>query len=195
MAMGGRAITVMMLAAAVCGLASRVEAAEPAVRHVSHATAGHVVMPHPNACVGCDDEKGWCAELWEKFRPGHRDRYVTRQNTRHLNHPECPPWCMENFGHYQTCWRRFPEHTLGCRYCDVGSPPPPAAPIPAMPLPVMAPPAPPSLPPAELQPIPPMNDDFPPLEPETVKSHPVITPTSGVARWKDPEWKAGLRSR
>jgi len=194
MAMGGRRFLALM-ATAISGVAG---AAEPA----SYAAAGHVVMPHPNACANCNEEKSHAEKLWDKLRPGHRDRYVTRQHTRHLNHPECPPYCMENFGYYQTCWRRFPEQTLGCRYCwDGGSPPLPAAPlpVPVAPAPIapapapVTPPALPSPPPSELKTIPPLEYDTPPAaEPEVEEVKPTITPTA--AWWKDPEWQAGVRS-
>lgn len=200
MATGGRKVALLLFAIAACGTGSQVFAAEQTVRHVSYGQAGHVVMPHPNACACCNEEKGFCEGLWEKLRPGHRDRYVTRQHTRHLNHPECPPWCMESYGYYQTCWRRFPEHTLGCRPCwDTGSPPPPASPVPAMPYtPQAAPPAPPSLPPVELKPVPPMEyetlpipNPVPEIEPEVEDPSPITQ--TGAVNWNDPAWKAGLR--
>ena len=197
MAMEGRVIANVFGAAFVCALGLHVHAGEPAIRTVP----GHVVMPHPNACACANEDKGFCDGLWDKLRPGHRDRYVTRQNSRHLNNPECPPWCMENFGYYQTCWRRFPEHTLGCRYCDTsGSPPLPAAPLPAATYPVpAAPPAPPTLPPADLRPVPPMEYDAPPMEYDTPPNQPQAEPSEAPITqtinpmFKDPRWQAGLR--
>lgn len=197
MAMGGREFLLLLAVTTVGGVAG---AAEPGVQRTSYAAAGHVVMPHPNACACSNEEKSHREKLWDRLRPGHRERYVTQQHVRHLHHPECPPYCMENFGYYQTCWRRFPEHTLGCRYCaDAGTPPLPAAPlpIPAAPAPIAPAPAPaPTLPshsPGELKTIPPLEYDTPPpVEPEVEDVKPTITPTG--AWWNDPEWQAGLRS-
>ena len=105
---------------------------------------GEVVMPHPSACRCCNEEKGFCGKLWDKMRPKARDHYISSQHNRALHHPECPPYCMPNFGHYQTCWRQFPEQTLGCRAC-FGTPSPYAT-LPALHSghsgPTMAPPAP-----------------------------------------------------
>lgn len=198
MAMGGQRFLLLVVVASLVASEGREAGAQPA----SYAAAGHVVMPHPHACACSNEEKSHREKLWDKLRPGHRDRYVTRQHVRHLNHPECPPWCMENFGYYQTCWRRFPEHTLGCRYCgDSSSPPLPAAPLPATvsPVPMAVPQAPlptpiapPSLP-SEPKPIPPEEYDSPPAaEPELEDVRPTITPTA--AWWNDPAWQAGLRS-
>lgn len=197
MAMGGREIAYALTA--VIGLiAADAEGGDPVARPIppSPGAVGHVAMPHPNACACACEEKGFCEGLWEKMRPGHRDRYLARQHMRHLNHPECPPWCMENFGYYQTCWRRFPEHTLGCRYCEAPvSLPLPAAPVSAPPLPTQsAPPAPPSPPPAEPGPVPPTENAIPyNPSPEEADLEEPFTRING--RWNDPAWQAGLRSQ
>ncbi|MGC1273677.1 MAG: hypothetical protein WBC44_08230 [Planctomycetaceae bacterium] len=86
-------------------------------------------------CAECRDQSAFerlCETLKIKKRETLHDHSTWAiDHYRHLHHPKCPPYCHPSWGYYQTCWRRFPEHTLWCPEC-------PGETGPVMPLPAPA---------------------------------------------------------
>lgn len=84
--------------------------------------------PQCQACETC--EEGGFAATCRKIR---RSWFWWCQKKKHLQHPECPPFCDPNWGYYPACWRKFPPLCNPCPPANATTPPAGMQPMPQAP--------------------------------------------------------------